>query len=940
MISSKKTYRRLLVLIIGMLVALPSFSEDPPRHRVIVSTDIGGSDPDDFQSMVHLLLYADELDIEGLISSPWGEGRKQDILDVIDLYEQDFANLQQHSDTYPTPETLRAVTKQGGINVASNEGFGQSTEGSEWLVNAARHDDPRPLHVLVWGNIEDLAQALHDAPDILPKLRVYYIGGPNKKWGPDAYHYIAEHYPNLWIIESNATYRGWFVGGNQGGTWGNKSFVSEHIAGNGALGSFFATQLGGTIKMGDTPSVAWLLNGNPEHPSEPGWGGEAPDEVEAQMDIENQALRGLVENGQVHFRFTPKGARKFSYSIRSNVASLNGRAGELTATPTPADAAGTPDQRRPNWWTDNPAPELSDEGHIGAKTVSRWREDYLRDFADRMTRVLEPLDKLVWGSSMLERDAQWYASAAARAAADSILLYQSSVGAWPKNVNLLQSISDEEMAELQSGGRANTIDNDATTLPMRFLAQVAQATGDESYENSFIRGLDYLFTAQYENGGWPQFFPLRPDSYYSHVTFNDNAMMNVMFLLRDIADGKDPYGFVDDNRVARAAAAVSRGIDLILKTQIEQDGKKTAWCAQYDEVTLEPAWARAYEPPSLSGNESVAILQFLMEIEHPTPEQVAAIEGAIAWFKKVAIYGFRYERSVDANGVSDAAIAADPDAGPLWARFYELGTNRPLFLGRDSVFRYSLDKIEQERRGGYGYYGTWAASLLAGVADARTIRIMPLGDSITYDNRRKDMRPTGVRIAYRRTLHDLLKSAGYSFDFVGSENSGDRYLGAEMDDNAGFPGITDDQLAVLISTGFAGHKSIQVTPGPYLDTYPADIILLHIGTNKVEASPDDVDDILDNIRESDPDVHIIIARIVNRYPYDEVTTTFNDNVEVMVKARADSRITMVDMENGAGIDYYTDMDDNLHPNHLGYDKMAAVWFAALEDLLSTQEFSR
>lgn len=201
------------------------------------------------------------------------------------------------------------------------------------------------------------------------------------------------------------------------------------------------------------------------------------------------------------------------------------------------------------------------------------------------------------------------------------------------------------------------------------------------------------------------------------------------------------------------------------------------------------------------------------------------------------------------------------------------------------------------------------------------------------------MRPTGVRIAYRNTLRDLLTSAGYAFDFVGSENAGERYLGTEMDDNAGFPGITDEQLAVVIKTGYAGHSDLQVTPGPYLETYPADIILLHIGTNHVDASPDDVEDILDNIRNSDSDVIIIVARIINRYPYSEVTTTFNDNVEAMVKARADSRIVMVDMENGAGIDYYTDMDDDLHPNHLGYDKMAAVWYEALIALKSAPEGS-
>ena len=159
---------------------------DGHRYRALISTDIGGTDPDDFQSMVHLLLYADVLDIEGLLSSPYGQGRKEHILQVIDCYGSDFENLRTYSERYPTPDALRAITKQGEIERAPYAGVRQSTEGSDWIVQCARRDDARPLYVLAWGGIEDIAQALHDAPDILPKLRVYWIGGPNKKWSPDA----------------------------------------------------------------------------------------------------------------------------------------------------------------------------------------------------------------------------------------------------------------------------------------------------------------------------------------------------------------------------------------------------------------------------------------------------------------------------------------------------------------------------------------------------------------------------------------------------------------------------------------------------------------------------------------------------------------------------------------------------------------------------------
>ncbi len=395
------------------------------RYRVIVSTDIGGTDPDDFQSMVHLLLYADVLDIEGLISSPYGEGRKAHILQVIDQYEKDYPNLKRHSDAYPSPDALRAITRQGAIDRAGYAGISTPTEGSSLIIDRARADDPRPLYLLVWGGIEDLAQALHDAPDILPKLRVYWIGGPNKKWSPDAYQYIVDHHRDLWMIEANATYRGWFAGGNQTADWGNKSFVDEHIAGKGALGEFFTTQLGGVIKMGDTPSVGWLLKGNPEDPSHAGWGGrfvraweppfyvfdrmttpenqmqefgilelrldpgqDTPEKITAYLNVENQSLPGhLAEDGTMRFRFSPKEAKAYMFTIESNAPTLNGLAGGVTSFIPDPQVAQQPSAQHPNWWTDDPAPEFMEDVHIGAKTVNRWREDFLQDFAERMARV-------------------------------------------------------------------------------------------------------------------------------------------------------------------------------------------------------------------------------------------------------------------------------------------------------------------------------------------------------------------------------------------------------------------------------------------------------------------------------------------------------------------------------------------------------------------------
>lgn len=393
------------------------------RHRVIVSTDIGGSDPDDFQSMVHFLLYADMFDVEGLVSSPWSTGRANHILEVIDEYEKDFPNLRTWSDSYPSPDQLRSITKQGETEFAVGDGYGKSTEGSDWIIECARRDDPRPLYVLVWGTIEDVAQALHDEPSIEERLRVYFIAGPNKKWSPAAYNYIEENHPDLWIIENNSTYRGWFVGGDQSGDLGNKSFVDAHVAGRGALGEYFVSHLGGVIKMGDTPAVTYML-GNPADPSAPSWGGRfvrawdrpklvldrhatvedrietfglleivlpGPAGHEASLLIDGQEFPAAFEEaGQYRFRFVTKETKKWSYRTKSTAPELDGLTGGFTSFDAPADAASHPSTAHPNWWTDDPNPTFSEGPHQGAVTINQWREEFLRDFAERVLRCQGP----------------------------------------------------------------------------------------------------------------------------------------------------------------------------------------------------------------------------------------------------------------------------------------------------------------------------------------------------------------------------------------------------------------------------------------------------------------------------------------------------------------------------------------------------------------------
>jgi len=430
--------RRLLTTSAAMLTTalaglpLPGLGATGAKPRVIVSTDIGGTDFDDFQSLVHLLLYSDMIDLEGLIASPWGEGRdrKRHLLTLIDVYARDYPNLRTWSPAYPTPDALRAICHQGGTDLAGPQGWGAPTAGSNAIIAAARRDDARPLWVLLWGGFEDLAQALHDAPDILPRLRVYMIGGPNKKWSVNAYDYLARAHRDLWLIENNATYRGWFVGGDQTGDLGNRAFVSRHVQGVGALGDYFAG-IAPEIKMGDTPAFTYVLGAQREHPDAGGWGGRfvrawerprvvftappsAADVVQtfavldivyrveppaaaaapatapahATLHVDGQEFPGFADaDGAWHFRFSPKEAKVWSYRISSNLPGLDDRRGGFTSRMPAPELARQPAPDLPHWWTDDPAPEASEGQHQGARTISRWRADFLRDFAQRLQRT-------------------------------------------------------------------------------------------------------------------------------------------------------------------------------------------------------------------------------------------------------------------------------------------------------------------------------------------------------------------------------------------------------------------------------------------------------------------------------------------------------------------------------------------------------------------------
>ncbi|MCR9015492.1 DUF1593 domain-containing protein [Aquiflexum gelatinilyticum] len=316
------SFRTFLLLLFSFLstysLSQKSSESDSQKPQIIISTDIGGDDPDDYQSMVHLLVYADRFDILGLISSPPGNGRISNIMESLEAYEKDFPKLKAKNAVFPTPEYLRSITKQGALDIQQSEIPENVSEGAKWIIEKVNESNS-PIYVLVWGSMTDVAQAVHADPSIKNKLRLYSIGSWNTAQDPKSRDYLFNIHPDLWWIENNKTFRGMYMGGDQSGNLGNQTFVETFVKYNGYLGKLFWEQKQ-DIKMGDTPSVLYFLHGDMNNPEGESWGGS--------------------------FVKTDHG---------------------------------------PNYWTDNPHIDLIENGRQGAKTVNRFRKDFLMDWAKRMS---------------------------------------------------------------------------------------------------------------------------------------------------------------------------------------------------------------------------------------------------------------------------------------------------------------------------------------------------------------------------------------------------------------------------------------------------------------------------------------------------------------------------------------------------------------------------
>jgi PelA/Pel-15E family pectate lyase len=289
----------------------------------------------------------------------------------------------------------------------------------------------------------------------------------------------------------------------------------------------------------------------------------------------------------------------------------------------------------------------------------------------------------------------WLATDSARMLAENLLSFQTPNGGWSKHVEYAKGPREKGQSWFSESNQWQwiaTIDNSSTTEQMQFLAKLDSVQPNAKYRDAWLRGYKYLMAAQMPNGCWPQVWPLE-GGYHDAVTFNDDAITNVLATLQQASKGQPAY--LDHERREDAEKAVERGIDCVLNAQFVVNGKPAVWGQQHDPLTLAPTSARSYELTSLTAQESANLLRFLIKQKDPSPRLKNAINGAAAWLESHKLFGYTYDF---ATGRHDA-----PGQGPIWARMYDIGTDKPIFSDRNGIKLYDWDQLK-DRRLGYAWY--------------------------------------------------------------------------------------------------------------------------------------------------------------------------------------------------------------------------------------------
>lgn len=308
------------------------------------------------------------------------------------------------------------------------------------------------------------------------------------------------------------------------------------------------------------------------------------------------------------------------------------------------------------------------------------------------------------------------------AIADNILLMQRDHGGWVQNQDPIRVFTEEARARYLSekGEAYGSFDNRNVYTQIAYLMGAYDILGDARYREGALRGLDYLLEHQIETcGGWPHSVPAS-QRYHPYLTIADEVTSGPLILLRQIATRQAPFKSLSEDVRRRAEDALNRGDACVLQLQVRQDNGLAGWAGQYDPETLEPAMGRTFELPSMAVQETVEMLRYLMSVEDPSPEMIAAVEGGISWLQQVAIQDTRLETFELSEPVEfryhtatyDRRLVDEPGAPALWARFYDVSDNSVVLANRDSIRVSDYQEISQERRTGYNWYGYWAASLL------------------------------------------------------------------------------------------------------------------------------------------------------------------------------------------------------------------------------------
>lgn len=393
---------------------------------------------------------------------------------------------------------------------------------------------------------------------------------------------------------------------------------------------------------------------------------------------------------------------------------------ELPAVAIPPCAAG---ERPPVAWTGKPAPLTVERIRaLPAEQQEPWIT-YLEN-SNRRRQLLvatrpavkppksdSPAGAAVSRGLQLNANADYYQSESAAELADRVVTWQVATGGWVKGGDYTRPRTPED--DQWNAWSVGTFDNRSTLQELRFLARMISAAGPgsrrDAWQAAFQRGLDYVFAAQYPNGGYPQIYPLA-GGYHDAITFNDDAFALILHLLADVAGRKTGFAFVPESQVTEAAERLARGVDCVVRAQfVSASGVRTLWGQQHDPLTLAPVSARAFEPVSAASAESVGLVLLLMSLPNPGPDVIRAVDACVSWHEATALRGVVWDPQIETG----TGLVEKADAPALWSRLYELGTSRPIFGARDRTIRYAVTELPAERRAGYSWLGSRAAALPA-----------------------------------------------------------------------------------------------------------------------------------------------------------------------------------------------------------------------------------